>query len=183
MYNGGGMPQGGGYSMRGGGMPQYGGMGGPNSQPFNPNGPFPQGGMQPGMGMGGPGMQYGGMGGPNTPVFQPGGYANANGYGQPMGHPQQMQQAGYGPGGYEGGMGQGGPAYDSPAPPVRATPRTCSLAIFFPRLPQPSWPPVPPPIASLCTLPLRERAHAVCLCSYGRRAAATAGVWPAAWRP
>ena len=73
MYNGGGMPppQGGGYSMRGGGMPQYGGMGGPNSQPFNPNGPFQQGAMQPGMGMGGPGMQYGGMGGPNTPVFQP----------------------------------------------------------------------------------------------------------------
>ena len=181
MYNGGGMPQGGGYSMRGGGMPQYGGMGGPNSQPFNPNGPFPQGGMQPGMGMGGPGMQYGGMGGPNTPVFQPGGYANANGYGQPMGHPQQMQQAGYGPGGYEGGMGQGGPAYDSPAPPVRATHNTHTLHFFS--APSPAL--VAASTASY-RLPLYppscERAHAVCLCSYGRRAAATAGVWPAAWR-
>ena len=181
MYNGGGMPQGGGYSMRGGGMPQYGGMGGPNSQPFNPNGPFPQGGMQPGMGMGGPGMQYGGMGGPNTPVFQPGGYANANGYGQPMGHPQQMQQAGYGPGGYEGGMGQGGPAYDSPAPPVRATHTHALSPFFFRAFPSPRgrlYRLLPPPSVPS----LLEREHMPSVCSYGRRAAATAGVWPAAWR-
>jgi hypothetical protein len=124
--NGYGMPPNNGYGNPGGmpanGMPQYGGMGGPNAVPFQPNMPYQQPGMQPGMmpNYGGGGMaQYGGMGGPNAVPFQPG-YGGQQQFGGPQqqygmpdynqhfGQPQQFAHQG---GGYDAGP--------APPPPVR----------------------------------------------------------------